>query len=178
MEHIYQLNLPSLQQVLKEGAMDKIYSQQKSIVTIKPVDFFETDIQQLKNLDWDSGIIFKKYPTYVGPIHSDGSDRSFIWGINWITGAPGGMRYWSTNYSKKLVIDSVGNTRVDIKTSDPADKDYNTEPDKVYLVNASIPHSAYNSSFTTARYAITIRASQHGFTTWQQVVDLFSDLII
>jgi hypothetical protein len=178
LEYVYRLNLPSLQQVLKDNVIDSIYVQKEPLISINPIDLFKTDIQQLKGLDWDSGIIFKKSPRYQGPIHLDGSERSFVWGINWIVGAPGGMRYWPADSDKQFVIDPIGNPRIDFKPSRPADKNYVTGPEQVYLVNASVPHSAYNLSFAEYRYAVTIRASQHGFTTWQQVVDLFSDLII
>ena len=180
MEYVYQLRLPSLENVLKNNIIEKVDNSKAHILTIEPLNFFNDNILSLKGLTWDSGVAFKKPGLYTGPIHTDGSQREFIWGINWIHGADGGMCYWEGDYQQDITYDIAGRPRLDPIGKlglNPPSKNYKTLSGNAYLVNASVPHNAYNLSLTHSRYAISIRATNSQLN-WQQVVDLFSDLII
>ena len=180
MEYVYQLNLPSLETIFKKNVIKAVDRCPVPILKINPAEFFNDRILKIKNLNWNHGIVFKKHVLYRGPIHIDGYGNmvdKLVWGINWVHGGNGGMEYWENDYEQALTYDLASLPRLDIKTNKPADKIYPTISGKVYLINASIPHLAYNSSAYLNRYAVSIRDMDASFT-WNQVVDLFSDLII
>lgn len=178
MEYVYKLNLPSLASVARPSLWSLIENNNKNIVTIKPKDYFSEEILNIKNLNWKNGdgVYFKKNPNFYGAIHIDGSDGKFRWGLNWVIGGEGGMDYWDGPLEKIPTIDSAGRTRLDVYPTTPPNKTYLTIPDNVYLVNASVPHRGFNTSFTQHRHAISIRP-EHSLS-WDLVVNLFSDLII
>jgi hypothetical protein len=180
MEYVYRLDLPSLDKVLKNDIIKEIDNSDVPILTINPSMFFSDDILATKSFHWNSGVVFKKPRLYTGPIHVDGDATEFIWGINWVYGGSGGMCYWTGDYKLDLSYDSAERARLNPATNvarQTPDKNYKTMPGSVYLVNASIPHNAYNLSLTENRYAVSIRATDSKLT-WDQVVELFSDLII
>jgi hypothetical protein len=185
MEYVYRLNLPRLVDVLKHPDMaNELLSVDNKIVkVVHTKEFFNNQILNLKNLNWSNGTCscFNRLPNVEGPIHIDGQKKGFsIWGINWIEGGTGGMRYWENINELKpsYTIDSGSKIASNYAMSTPADKTYTTESGCAYLVNASIPHNG----FTTAdakenRFAISIRCPEV-FASWESVVNLFSDLIV
>jgi hypothetical protein len=180
MEYVYRLNLPSLLEVLKKDLIKYIDERPTPTCQVKPQDYFIDEIVQLKNLEWNRCSCFKKLKTR-GPIHIDGyrdDGNNLIWGINWVHGAAGNMEYWDdwVDLKQKLTFDTAGLPRLDILPTTPATQVYPTVPGGVYLVNAGIPHLADNYTDVT-RYAISMRAKDPGLI-WEEVIDLFSDLII
>ena len=172
--------MPPLLEVLKNDLIKDMDNSNRPILQIKPQDYFNDEILKLKNLKWNRCSCFKK-AQMKGPIHIDGfgdDGNNLIWGINWVHGAPGNMEYWDdwSGLRRILTFDVAGLPRLDIIPNTPATKVYPTVPGGVYLVNASIPHLADNYS-SNVRYAISMRARDPGLN-WDQVLELFSDLII
>ena len=113
-------------------------------------------------------------------IHIDGRGGPKIYGINWVHGGNGGMKYWDNpkNYTlKPLVYDVAGRPRIDIETKSLPDKIYPMESNCAYLVNASVPHTGYNNHTTESRYAISIRP-KYEERTWKEFVQSMKHLII
>jgi hypothetical protein len=180
MEYVYRLNLPPLMEILKKDIIKDMDDSPRVILQLKPQDYFIDEILKLKNLNWNRFSCFKKSKVR-GPIHIDGFgevSENIIWAVNWVHGAPGNMEYWddTKGLRRKLTFDTAGLPRLDMIPTAPATKIYPTVPGGVYLVNASIPHLADNYTDAT-RYAISMRAKKPGMN-WEQVIDLFSDLII
>ena len=183
MEYVYKLNLPKVEHYLRTGY--DIQSQITSLITsiddLKSV--FEVDKLNFNEYNWKdgSGVVFKKRPNGIDErIHIDGFEISKVYGINWVHGGNGGMKYWDNpkNYTiKPVVLDLAGRPRINIETSSLPDKIYPMQNNCAYLVNASVPHTGYNNHTTESRYAISIRP-KYEERTWKEFVQSMKHLII
>jgi hypothetical protein len=183
MEYVYRLNLPSFYEAkLPEFSLNEFFGD-KLIKGHKPVEFLKPEYCQLKNLNWVFSLAFKKAPGSISIQHVDNADleeSSLSWGINWIVGS-GGMKYWHRNQIESYEIekDNAGYTRPKLNITQPCFRDYKTIDGGVYLVNASAPHQAYNDDPNLIRYALSTRIDfKNNAKTWEEVVELFKDLII
>jgi hypothetical protein len=183
MEYVYRLNLPSFYEAkLPDFSLDKFFGN-SLIRGHKPVEFLKPEYCQLKNLDWRFSLSFKKFPGSVSIKHVDNpslEDPLLRWGINWIVGK-GGMKYWHREQieSYESEIDDAGYTRARLNITQPCFRDYKTIDGGVYLVNARAPHQAYNDDPNLIRYALSTRIDfKNNPKTWEEVVELFKDLII
>jgi len=183
MEYVYKLNLPKVEHYLRPGydIQTQITSLITSIDDLSSV--FELDKLNFNEYNWKngSGVVFKKRPNGVDErIHIDGFEVSKVYGINWMHGGNGGMKYWDNpkNYTiKPVVFDLAGRPRINIETSSLPDKIYPMQNNCAYLVNASVPHTGYNNHTTESRYAISIRP-KYEKRTWKEFVESMKHLII
>jgi hypothetical protein len=186
MEYVYKLNLPKVEYYLQPGYDIKFHM--NSLVTdIRNLNtVFDVNKFNFNEYNWKDGfgLAFKKRPNMgIGRdevIHIDGRGGTKIYGINWVHGGNGGMKYWDNpkNYTlKPLVYDVAGRPRIDIETKSLPDKIYPMENNCAYLVNASVPHTGYNNHTTESRYAISIRP-KYEERTWEEFVQSMKHLII
>ena len=183
MEYVYRLNLPSFYEAkLPEFSLNEFFLN-SSIKGHKTAEFLKPEFCRLKNLDWVYSLSFKKDPGGISITHIDNPDLTeplVRWGINWISGA-GGMKYWHRDQIDSFEIekDSAGYTRPKLNITQSCFRDYKTIDGGAYLVNASAPHQAYNDDPNLIRYALSTRIDfKNNQKTWEEVVDLFKDLII
>lgn len=183
MEYVYRLNLPSFYEAkLPEFSLNEFFGDEL-IKGHKPKDFLKSEYRQIKNLAWDFSLSFIKHPGAISIKHVDNPNLEeplVRWGINWIVGN-GGMKYWHRDQIDSYVIenDKSGYTRAKLNITQPEFKDYKTKDGAVYLINASAPHQAYNDDPNLIRYALSTRIDfKNNQKTWEEVVDLFKDLII
>jgi hypothetical protein len=183
MEYVYRLNLPSFNEAkLPDFSLDNFFGNEL-IKGHKPVEFLKPEYCQLKNLDWRFSLSFKKFPGGISIQHVDNPNLEeplLRWGINWIVGN-GGMKYWHREQieSYEIETDVAGYTRAKLNITQPCFRDYKTIDGGVYLVNASAPHQAYNDDPHLIRYALSTRINfRTNPKTWEEVVELFKDLII
>ncbi len=191
MEYIYELNLPSVNHVFIETF--KGFNDDNQSTNYQ----YRTDLKNIvrpewlafKGLPWDYLLYFKK-DNIEGHIHTDikytdlsnsVGMNSTPWGISWVWGGDGLQEYW--NFED--VIDSYVTNGSDnnsnkgvVKTyvaNIPPIKSYKLEKNKCFLVNGKIPHKA---SGLAGRKVISLRCGRlTNNTTWNQVTDLFQDLI-
>jgi hypothetical protein len=183
MEYMYRLNLPSFYEAKLPEFSLKEFFKDNPIKGHRPADFLKPEFCQLKNLDWIFSLSFKKDPGSSSVIHFDNSsleEPRLWWGINWISGR-GGMKYWHRDQIESYEIskDTAGYTRTKLNITQPCFRDYKTFDGCAYLVNASAPHQAYNDDPKLVRYALSARIDfNKNPMTWEEVVKLFSDLIV
>ncbi|MEY4334073.1 MAG: hypothetical protein RLZZ196_2816 [Bacteroidota bacterium] len=182
MEYVYKLNLPSIEYFLHSeyDFKSKIVSSITNIYKLNSI--FDITKLNFNEYDWRGGsaVIFKKTPFSDGVVHIDGLEDSKIFGINWIHGGDGGMKYWSNPKHYKMqstILDNAGRPRIDIQINSPHDKIYPMECNCAYLVNTSVPHSGYNKHPTESRYAISLRPKNKKIE-WKEVVNSMKHLIV
>lgn len=99
MEYVYRLNLPSLTDAVlpqfRDDPFESIKGKPNGVYRYVPKEFFNPEIASLKGLDWDRGSFFNKPPGAMkNVIHTDNHiDSVFLWSVNWIYGAGGGMNF-------------------------------------------------------------------------------------
>lgn len=179
MEYVYQLNLPPLNEVLREDVMHRYeqgYDNPKFDIHV-PSELLKPEFLIINGFEWELAIDFYKPINYKGIVHIDISDKSLCaWGINWVWNAAGAINYWHPeNISpNKLVPAAAGGKPLwNYPTDIPYDISYNMDPG-VYLVNASIPHQPISLG---SRHCISLRPSTYDIP-WEQVVDRFKGYII
>jgi hypothetical protein len=183
LEYLYRLYLPSFDEVkLPDFSLEKFFGNEK-IKGHHPTEFLKPEYTQIKNLHWDFSLSFMKEPGGKSIRHVDHAsmhDPVSKWGINWIVGN-GGMKYWHREQieSYEILKDTAGYIRPKLNITQPEFRDYKTVNGGVYLINASAPHEAYNDDPKLNRYALSTRVDFYkNPMSWEEVVKLFSDLII
>jgi hypothetical protein len=184
---VYELNLPPFNEIVQstfsgflESTDDYVYIagyDQKNIV--------KEEFLKLKNIPWGGYRYFKK-SNRSGSIHSDANyepitdPNKCIWGINWIFDGSGLISYWdwknvyrigNTPGSQNLPKDGVVPK---FFTNKLPDFSYANIKNKAYLVNATVPHRATGE---LNRKAFSLRPRGVNYN-WENIVELFSDLII
>lgn len=191
LKYLYRLNLPNFNEVKLDSFSLENVMANHNIFGCSTSKFLKPAFINLKELKFVEALFFKKITGSQSVIHTDKQslNESFTrWGINWIEGdAEGGMKYWNEDQvvSSKLTKDSFGYIRPEIEVNSKEIEDFKTKSGCVYLVNASVPHQAYNYN-KGVRYAISARPywpDSKNFESntplkWESVVDLFKDLII
>ena len=189
MEHVYQLNIPSFEEIanLTPEVKDKYFP---------PIDLTKTHLYRcylnvaqeilkpeffnFQGINWLHILLFHKSNGHTSPIHTDmeiGSTHT-PWGINWITGGQCVMEYWSLDkleISNSPIVyntDDDSNTPVkyNINLTPLPDTTYNKvyylEPGKAYLVDATTPHRVTGFGSTT----ISLRTNQTDYN-WETIVE-------
>ena len=194
LEYVYRLDLPKIADVVKQPfekhPLEKLYvdNPHSKILKVDTEGIFKEEFLTIKGLLFHYALVFMKPPGYVGPIHTDDvNDNKIRWGINWVYGGSGGMRYWRmadllaerTDLNPNNIPYSVFETNL------PPVKEYAMVPDGVYLVHGTEAHLAYtDAGVDSNRYCISSRAVKHeandkfNLNTWEDVVNMFSDLIV
>jgi len=189
MRQVYELNLPPIQEILiddfswyNDDHMRYNYIWEDDISkVVKP------EWHHFLNINWSSIIYFKK-KSMNGSIHCDAVNDikdlngklPTIWGINWVYESKGIMKFWYWNNVRILGITTgslnkpeLGNVGKFIPLTQP-DEIYILEPNKAYLVNASIPHQAGGMG---NRKVFSYRSNLQDIE-WDEIVKKFSDFIV
>jgi hypothetical protein len=178
---IYKLNLPPLEKCILDGVVDQYFKKNNDAhyIKVNPVKVFIPQILSLKNLHWNTLLIFLRKSATPGPPHTDNVDPENIttWGINWIYNGFGTMEYWDPkDYSlleRKFVMDQQDFPTFHIEPKTSPDLKYLLKPG-AYLVNTSMIHRP--TGFQN-RYCVSLRSSTYQIP-WSSVVELFDDMII
>jgi hypothetical protein len=179
MEYVYKLNLPPLNKVLREDVLPRFERSYDHPIFTKchPSELIKPEFLTINGVEWAFVINFYKPPGYVGLVHTDDvNPKSHAWGINWIWGAAGAIKYWhSGNITPiKQIPAAVTGELIGYYPSDiPCDVSYHMEPG-VYLVNAKPPHQPISLG---SRHCISLRPLLYD-TPWETIVDRFKDYII
>lgn len=178
---VYKLNLPPLEECILEGVREHYFKENNEAHYIKvdPVGFFKPDILSLKNLSWNTILIFLRKSARPGPPHTDNVNPEHIttWGINWIYNGFGTMEYWDPrDYSsseRKYVLDQQDFPTFHVEPKTPPKLKYLMRPG-AYLVNTSMIHRPIGFQ---NRYCVSLRSTTYQ-TPWYEIVKLFDDIII
>jgi hypothetical protein len=181
MEHmIYELNLPQLSECIVDGVDKKYFPEgnKTHYTRLNPKEIFKTEYRSLKNLPWDTVLVFYRQPGQSCPAHSDvGNMESSAWGINWIYKGTGIMEYWDLEDFEKDKVqfyeDSLGYSTFRCIPTKPPRLKYILKPG-AYLVNTTKIHRA--TSFQD-RYCVSYR-TEFLDIPWNEVINLFKDLIV
>lgn len=189
MQLVYKLNLPPLDQWIRQDIMN-IHDDDKSENTImfrNCHDLFITNT--ICGIEFSNILYLKKTET-EGWIHSDSSANEFHFGINFNTLGRMTLKYWlpedvelknsesvdhksNINYKNKITYPVYQALREPYKT-------YILEPNSVYLVNATVPHSG-NSVVLKKSYSLRTTDKERQIKkldNWETVVNTFKSLII
>jgi hypothetical protein len=178
MELVYKLNIPPLDQVLREDrvSMLDVATDHPRYVSQHPSTVLKTEWLNFNGIEWDIALYFFKPPGFVGRVHTDVINPDLhIWGINWIYGASGALNFWDPKniqpFEKK--IDEQGYPIWNYPTNIPPDKSYHMEPG-AYLTNVRFPHQPVSHG---VRHCISLRCGAEYCTPWEQAVEMFRDYI-
>jgi hypothetical protein len=184
MKNAYRLNLPPLDQVIRDDAKHLC----EDYLTITSLQYTEHSAQDVvkpewltfENFKWNTVLRFYKPPGCVGRIHTDtrGNDprSAHTWGINWIWGGSGTLRFWSVDDIGAPIprIDPYGyHTYVYDNAPEPSEI-IHMEPG-AYLINAAVPHQPTSLG---ERYCFSLRSSSSYNIPWDLIVDKFSKYIV
>lgn len=181
MDHmIYELSLPQLSECILDNVEKKYFPRgnETHYSRLNPVDILKPQYRSLKNLPWDTLLVFYRQTGQSCPAHSDvGNMNSTAWAINWIHRGFGIMEYWELedfeNSNVQFFQDSLGySTYRCVPTKLPRLK-YVLRPG-AYLVNTTKIHRA--TSFQD-RYCVSYRTTILDIP-WNNVIDMFRDLIV
>jgi hypothetical protein len=182
MEYVYKLNLPPLDVVLREDRVSLLSQihDKPQFTTYNPTELIKPEFMTINDITWDLALDLFKPPNHIGLIHSDSLESdTHVWGINWIWGASGIMRYWnikniSSNEIPKEHSSGIGRNIFTFSTDKPHDKMYHMNPG-AYLVNGSVPHQPNSLG---NRHCISVRCDKTYNLPWENVVELFQDYIL
>ena len=186
MKNVYKLDLPMLDQVLLKDAkhlLERHLTKPNAYYASHEANtVFKSEWITFENLNWDSVLLFYKPIDFIGRIHSDKDFRdndlcAHPWGINWIWGGSGSMRFW--NYESlgepKIKIDECGyHTTVFDQIDITPDEQVLMNPG-VYLFNGRLPHSPISLG---TRYCFSLRSRSSYNIPWENIIDKFSKYII
>lgn len=186
MDLVYQLNLPPAKDIFIESFKgfnddDKIMNYQ---FRMDLNNILKSEWTTFKNLSWDHLLYFKKLNT-EGRIHTDiglnTKPNDTPWGITWVFEGDGLLEYWNlenVSESEMSTGSDNNNTKGVVRIYTPlatADKSYKLLCDKCYLVNGRYPHKATGFS---GRKVISLRSSHIFHLPWEDIVNMFEDIII
>lgn len=188
LEQVYELNLLPFNKVKNDnflGFMDNdkslnyLYDNNLNVI-------LQNKWLNFLDLDWYSYRYFKKSLT-IGSIHSDlpkgytdYCDNKCAWGINWIFNGSGKIHFWHFENTEEIgqTTGSLNKPENGIApkyySCKQPDYIYDTMCDKVYLINASLPHRAigYNQ-----RSVFSLRTKRID-RSWKDVLDIFRNYIV
>lgn len=192
MEHVYKLNLPSVDQVFLESF--KGFDDDDKTMNYQYRNDLENILRpewcSFRNIKWDHLLYFKKSDS-EGRIHTDikysllNTSRgmnSTPWGITWVFEGDGLLEYWDFDQ----VIDSDVTNGSDnnknkgvVKTYTakiPPAAQYRMLNNNCYLVCGKHPHRATGFG---GRKVISLRSFYMTYDiTWKEIVNTFQDLIV
>lgn len=189
LEQVYELNLPSFDKISLNNFLE--INQEKKYIYSTNFNFKEiidfNKLPQLNDLNfrWNSYRYFKK-SNIRGTIHTDlesdinGEIFECVWGINWVFGGDGTIEFWNFDNVIKtgttLGAQNFPNLGVVPKFlgKSQANFKYKTLNNKVYLINATLPHRASGNS---NRNVFSLRTDDFSIE-WKDVVKKFEKLII
>lgn len=174
-EFVYRLNLPSIEERFNDQGKQllDISDPKKRYTTHKVSEVFKPEWVFWRDITWRVVVRFYK-DNYTGRVHNDGHPN--IWGINWVVSGYATVSFWDLSKidSIDIVPDEQNNLISVYNTSQPPCKTY-IMPPGAYLINAGLPHLA--SGFNK-RLVFSLRMIPNPKSTWDKVVNHFSDLII
>lgn len=187
LEQVYELSLPKFSEIVNENF--KGFSSQKRYEYVADNTNLDAVLKKqwlnFLDIDWKGYKFFKK-SEFVGSIHSDlgrgqeDFESVCIWGINWVFDGSGKIEFWNYN-SVKIAGITLGTDndpaygkvpKYDALT--PPDFEYLTLENKVYLVNASLPHRA-TGYFN--RKVFSLRPASYK-VPWSDIVEKFKNYIV
>jgi hypothetical protein len=178
MEYVYKLNLPPLDQVLREErvSMLDVATDHPRYRTQDPSTLFKPEWLTFNGINWDFSLYFFKPTGFKGRVHTDAINPDLrVWGINWVYGASGLLNLWDPEniqpFEKK--IDECGHPIWNYPTDIPPDRSYHMDPG-AYLVNVRSPHQPISHG---VRHCLSLRCCKAYDISWEQVVEMFRDYI-
>lgn len=185
MDHVYQLNLPALQNFVQDSAYmhdDNHLTENTLLFRDCSNLFINNVIQGIKFVS----ILYLKKDNKSGIIHKDGINGGdeFHFGINFNLFGTMKLKYWLPEHVEPIGKQTTDNDyAVNYPMYSPLtepDYVYVLEPEKVYLINASIPHCGESMSF---KKSISLRTNikeknRLQLNDWISVVNHFSDIIV
>lgn len=190
---IYQLDLPDISQCVLDGVTEQYFLNNLSPyhITVNPREFFKPEYLTIMDIRWAKAFIWLRNAGVPGKIHTDRSNRSLVWGINWIHRGYGLMEYWDyDNFDSRSMIaereDDSNHLVYTFKPDVPANQTYLLPPG-AYLVNTVMPHRATGFQH---RHCVSYRSDTWmtrfkkdkitDMTTlgWSDVVGMFERLIL
>lgn len=187
LEQVYELNLPSFSEIIRKDFTGfRSVSENYDYLAGKNLNsIIKPEWLNFHGFKWNSFRYFKKN-AIAGSIHTDlDSEEDYyakkcIWGINWIFNGSGTIDFWhfknvncTGNTLGPANSPKIFNVPKFIATTKP-DFSYSTFKDKVYLINASLPHKAIGD---TNRCAFSLRTDILS-TDWETIVYKFKEYII
>jgi len=176
---IYSLNLPQLSECILEGVDEKYFKRNNvtHYAGVNPKKIFKPEYQSIKQINWDTVLIFYRKSGDSSPTHTDLMDMTnTTWAINWIYKGVGLMEFWELEDFEKENVqfyqDSQGYSTYRCTPTKLPRLKYFLTPG-AYLVNTTKVHRA--TSFQD-RYCVSLR-SNIIHLNWNDVVDLFKDMI-
>ena len=179
LDYVYRINLPT--DVLLDGVLENVFKPGLYHNTYKSETVLKPEWLTYKGFNWTTCYYFAKRGNQIGGIHSDctSTDDDFECGINWIFGGDGMMEYWNNDElpEPEKLLEPVLNLPVRKYTSDPPPSNYRySMPAGVYLINGVVPHRGVGVN--GVRHVVSLRTPDVKNMTWEQMVDLFKDVII
>jgi len=181
-EQLYELNLPAFSEVtlpsFKGFDDDHLPFNYMRLDRIDHI--FKPEYINLLGLNWCKLSYFKK-TDFKGALHSDAIvPEDFMFGINWIDGGTGVLEFYDHD---EVEVDGITGGALNkdnwgvvtkYKPILTPSKQYDTNNNKAYLVNASTIHRAIGIG---PRKCYSLRTNDRRIA-WDDIVKLFSNLII
>ncbi len=186
LEQVYELsNLPALEDILRSdftGFVDPPGNYNYLSDSVE--DIIRSEMKNFLGYKWSTYRYFKK-SLISGSIHSDLVDHNkytseCVWGINWVFGGDGIIEFWNIPNVTYVGVTSgaLNNPQSGIapkfETTKKADYVYQTLKNKIYLINASLPHRA---SGKKNRSVFSLRTDDQTIP-WETIVKQFDQYII
>lgn len=186
LEQVYELLLPKFSEIVNENFVESHNQKKYEYLAGNDLPMIvKKEWLNFLGIDWKSYKIFKK-SEFVGSIHTDlgRGEEDYndicIWGINWVFGGSGKIEFWNYD-SVKLVGITMGTDNDPTYGKVPKydsltlpNFEYPTLENKVYLVNASLPHRATGY---LNRKVFSLRPASYK-TPWADIVEKFKNYII
>jgi hypothetical protein len=180
-ELVYKLNLPSLNEILKDNSV--ILKSRDRYALHDTVDILKPEWIFWNNFHWNHAVSFYRNDRERdgSNIHTDVTKPNQIpWAVNWIYGGHGILEFWlpSQIESSEVIFQQAANNTgtpvPEMQTTQPPYKIYK-QPPGVYLVNTGYPHRAtgWNS-----RIALSLRSNKNFSIPWDEVVSRFQNYIL
>jgi hypothetical protein len=185
MEHVYQINLPQINEFIKDEVFvdNDDHLIENTLFFNNQESYFKKNI--IHGIEFIS-ILYLKKNNSEGIIHKDGLNGKdeFHFGINFNLIGEMYLKYWTFDHVEYLTNQTTMND-YDIRypcyrALTPPDFVYILEPNKTYLIDASIPHCGGCTSLKKTYSLRTNKKEQNrlNLLTWSSVVDYFSNIII
>jgi hypothetical protein len=201
MEHIYQLNIPSFEEIanLTDNVKNKYFPQidasagqnhlYKCYLNVAN-EILKPEFSNFLGIEWHNIVLFHGTNGYKCPIHTDMEIGSLEipWGINWITGGKCIVEFWSLDdletsnslYTHISDSDTFSSMQFNIDLTPLPNakpiKVYYLDPGKAYLFNATVPHCVTSFDLKTT---ISLRTDyNHIDYRWDVIVEKLKDYII